>query len=223
MTETTKTNRESFIFYRSFFEALTGMDKQSQADCLMAIADYALNGTDPNLTPEVRMFFTLVKPQLDANTKKYENGFKGAKFGKMGGRPRKNPIETPEKPQENPNRTPNDNDNVNDNVNVNEKETDKENEKEKNVGPEKVRELIKSFSESKSSSFNKKNKILVSESLSLLDFNDGDLPVHLYLAEYGEKVILDVQNWLIHNKLGQNVDKEFICRQFNNFANRQRR
>ena len=113
-------NRESFIFYRSFFEALTGMDKISQADCLMAIADYALNGTDPMLTPEVRMFFTLVKPQLDANTKKYENGCKGAKFGKFGGRPRKNPTETPKKPLENPKGTPNDNDNdnVNDNDNI---------------------------------------------------------------------------------------------------------
>lgn len=125
-------NRESFIFYRSFFEALTGMDKISQADCLMAIADYALNGTDPMLTPEVRMFFTLVKPQLDANKKKYENGCKGAEFGKFGGRPKKNPNGTPKKPQENPKETPNDN--VNDNENVNDNVSKENLLKEKNGG-----------------------------------------------------------------------------------------
>ena len=114
--------RESFVFYRSFFEALVGMDKESQADCLMAIADYALNGTEPTLTPAVRMFFTLIKPQLDANNQRFENGCKGAEFGKLGGRPKKpqeNPKETPKKPQENPKQTPNVNDNVNVNVNVN--------------------------------------------------------------------------------------------------------
>ena len=41
--------KESFIFYRSFYEALVGMDKQNQADCLMAIADYALNDKEPKL------------------------------------------------------------------------------------------------------------------------------------------------------------------------------
>ena len=118
----TETNRESFIFYRSFFDALIDMDKENQADCLMAIADYALNGKEPKMTPAVRMFFTLIKPQLDANQKKYESGCKGGKFGKFGGRPKKNPKETPQKPQENPKETPNDNDNdnVNDNVYIKE-------------------------------------------------------------------------------------------------------
>lgn len=207
-----ETNRESFIFYRSFFEALLDMDKESQADCLMAIADYALNGKNPKMTPAVRMFFTLIKPQLDANQKKYENGCKGAEFGKFGGRPKKNPEKTPEKPQENPNRTPNDNDNVN--VNVYKKETNKEKS-------EVVDNFLKSFKDNHSvNSFNK-NKILVSDSLSLIGLNDEDF--NLYLNEYGEKVILDVQSWLIKNKLGKEVDKAFICRQFNNFADRQRR
>lgn len=109
-----KEPKDSFIFYRSFFESLVGMDKNSQADCLMALADYALNGNEPNLTPEVRMFFTLVKPQVDANKKRFENGCKG-------GRP-KNQKKTKTKPNNNqketkqePNNNVNDNDNVNDN------------------------------------------------------------------------------------------------------------
>lgn len=110
--------KDSFVFYRSFFEALTGMDKESQADCLMAIADYALNDKEPDLTPEVRMFFTLVKPQIDANKKRFENGSKG-------GRPKKpnNNLEVSKiEPNNNQKETkpkPNVNDNVNVNVNIN--------------------------------------------------------------------------------------------------------
>lgn len=108
--------RDSFIFYRSFYEALTGMDKESQADCLMAIANYALNDVEPELTPEVRLFFTLVKPQVDANKNRYKNGQKG-------GRPRKdnNQEETKSKPNNNQKETK-PKPNVNDNVNVNVKE-----------------------------------------------------------------------------------------------------
>ena len=104
-------NRESFIFYRSFFDSLVGMDDATQGRCLMAMADYALNGMEPVMTPEVRMFFTLVKPQIDANNKRYENGSKG-------GRP-KNQNKTKTKPNDNQNETelePNVNDNVNDNA-----------------------------------------------------------------------------------------------------------
>ena len=116
--ESVKRMRDSFVFYRSFFEALIGMDKDSQADCLMALADYALNGKEPNLTPEVRMFFTLVKPQLDANSKRFANGCKGGRPKK----PNNNLEETKNKPNKNQTITevkPNDNVNDNDNVNVN--------------------------------------------------------------------------------------------------------
>lgn len=118
--------RESFIFYRSFYEALEGMDKESQADCLMALAKYALTGETGEMKPIVKMFLMMAKPQIDANNKRFENGCKGGEFGKLGGRPRKTPIEekeenenpkiTPKKPLKNPTETPN----VNDNVNVNE-------------------------------------------------------------------------------------------------------
>lgn len=106
--------KDSFVFYRSFFEALKGMDKESQADCLMAIADYALNDTEPTLSPSVRMFFTLVKPQLDANKKRFENGSKGGRPKK----PNNNQTETKTKPNNNQTITKQE-PNVNDNVNVN--------------------------------------------------------------------------------------------------------
>ena len=88
--------RDSFVFYRSFYEALKGMDKNVQADCLMALAQYALDGDMPDLTPEVRMFMTLAKQQIDANNQKFVNGSKG-------GRPKRinNQTETKTEPKEN--------------------------------------------------------------------------------------------------------------------------
>ncbi len=110
--------RDSFVFYRSFFEALNGLPFDEKGKCYNALADYALNSVIPdNMEPVARMFFTMARPQIDANIQKHENGCKGAKFGHLGGRPRKNPEETPTKPQTNPTPTPNEN--VNDNVNEN--------------------------------------------------------------------------------------------------------
>lgn len=121
--------RDSFVFYRSFFEAIKGLPKEDQ--CLMfgAIADYSLDQIEPNLTGINKVVWTLIKPQLDANTKRFINGEKGGKHGRKGGRPKKTKPETKEENpigviNENPKETPNVNVNVNlnDNLNVNEKD-----------------------------------------------------------------------------------------------------
>jgi len=129
--------RDSFVFYRSFFEAIKGLPKEDQ--CLMfgAIADYSLDQIEPNLTGINKVVWTLIKPQLDANTKRFINGEKGGKHGSKGGRPKKTKPETKvENPSgdiaenpigvndENPKETPNVNVNVNFNDNDNEKDND---------------------------------------------------------------------------------------------------
>lgn len=102
--------RESMVFYRSFYDALKDLNSEQQGKLTMAILAYALDDVEPELDGIIKTCFTLIKPQLDANIKRAENGKKGAEYGKLGGRPRKNPIgvndETP-------------NVNVNENVNVN--------------------------------------------------------------------------------------------------------
>ena len=104
--------RESFVFYRSFYEGIKELPRDIQGEVLTAIMEYGLNGvTTENQKPITKAMFALIKPQLDANNQRFENGRLGAEHGKKGGRPRK------EKPQENPNLTPNVN--VNDNVNDN--------------------------------------------------------------------------------------------------------
>ena len=115
--------RESFVFYRSFYEGIKELPRDIQGEVLTAIMEYGLNGvTTENQKPITKAMFALIKPQIDANNQRFENGRLGAEHGKKGGRPRKekpqeNPNLTPKKPQENPNLTPNVN--VNDNVNDN--------------------------------------------------------------------------------------------------------
>ena len=86
--------RESFIFYRSFYEAISCMSDKVQAQLYSAIAEYALDSIEPkDLCKEAQGMFMLIRPILDANNARYKNGTKGAMYGKLGGRPRKKPTE----------------------------------------------------------------------------------------------------------------------------------
>ena len=104
--------KESIIIYRSFYEAIKDLPKEQQADAWNAIFEYGLNQTEVQLSGIVSTVFKLVKPQLDANLKRYENGNKG-------GRP-KNQTETKQEPNYNQTITkvePNNNNNKNNNKN----------------------------------------------------------------------------------------------------------
>ena len=114
--------RDSFVFYRSFFEALQDVPIEERACIYDAICDYSLNDIEPKLTGMQLAIFKLIRPNIDSNKRKYENGKKGAVFGKKGGRPKKdNPNQTPTKPQDNPNQTRNVD--VDDDVDVNVNDT----------------------------------------------------------------------------------------------------
>ncbi len=110
--------RDSFIFYRSFFEAIDGLENATQQNQIYkAIIQYSLDFTEPELEGICKTIWILIKPQLDANIKRYRNGLKGAKHGAKGGRP-KTPKKPQNNPKETPNLTPNVNVNVNENVNI---------------------------------------------------------------------------------------------------------
>lgn len=73
-------DRESFIFYRSFYEAIKCMPSDVQAEIYPAICEYALFGKMPkNLSDMARGMFTLIKPNIDVNTARFENGKKGGR------------------------------------------------------------------------------------------------------------------------------------------------
>lgn len=120
--------RDSFIFYSSFVNALDQLPEDIQLQLYKAITHYALFDENPALEGVSNVIFSLIKPQIDANNKKYEIGKKGAEYGKLGGRPKnqkpqKNPSgvlpKTPNEPPKNPTETPNVNVNVNGNGNGN--------------------------------------------------------------------------------------------------------
>lgn len=119
--------RESFVFYASFYQALKELETEDQIIVYDAICRIALYGEQVDLSGVPAAIVTLIKPQIEANNKRYANGIKGAEGGRLGGRP-KNPKETPNAGFENPKETPNEN--VNDNVNVNVNENVNENENE---------------------------------------------------------------------------------------------
>lgn len=112
---------DSFVFYRSFHEALKDLPPEQYGRLMYALNEYALNGEEPELSGVDKSIFTLIKPQIDANNRRKNNGA-------LGGRPKENKkpmvIETETIGYENENHRllnekPNENDNVNANVNDN--------------------------------------------------------------------------------------------------------
>ena len=79
--------RESILFYRSFYEVTKDLPKEDGEKFLHAVLDYAFYGIEPELQGIPAAFFKLVRPQIDANNRKYENG-------KKGGRPKKEETES---------------------------------------------------------------------------------------------------------------------------------
>lgn len=73
--------RESFIFYRSFYEAIKDLPKDIKLEVFTAIVEYALYGRLPeDLKPFARGMFTLIKPNIDVNIVRFENGKKVTMF-----------------------------------------------------------------------------------------------------------------------------------------------
>lgn len=101
--------RDSIVFYRSFYESVEDLSPEEFKRCVMAILQYGLDGIEPEVDGISKTVFKLVKPQIDKNNQRYLNGLKG-------GKPKDNQNETKPKPNVTK-RKPNVNVNVNDNVN----------------------------------------------------------------------------------------------------------
>lgn len=111
--------KDSFVFYRSFYEALRRLDnKDLKADIYDAICELALNENSIEINDNLGgIIMDLVKPQIIANNQRYSNG-------KKGGRPLKNHRLLEEKTIGYENEKPNVNVNDNENVNVNDNDDD---------------------------------------------------------------------------------------------------
>lgn len=85
--------RKGFVFYRSFSESAKALPENEQLSFLWAIINYALDNTKPNeedFGTISRVLWKAVKPYIETDRRKYENGLKGAEFGKLGGAPEGN-------------------------------------------------------------------------------------------------------------------------------------
>lgn len=111
--------RDSMIFYRSFYESLNGLDSIIKAEVYDAIFSYGLDFQDPTFTNEIaRALFTLIRPQLDANLKRFTNGMK-PKTKQVESKTEAKPKQNKSEPEANVN--VNVNDNVNKNKNIEER------------------------------------------------------------------------------------------------------
>lgn len=66
--------RKVFSFLRSYYEAAKELTKEEQADFLMAICSYALNGEEPNIHGVPLALFKLAKPNIEVSLKRADAG-----------------------------------------------------------------------------------------------------------------------------------------------------
>lgn len=74
--------RESFVFYRSYFEAIELIpDNEHKAKAYKTICDYALNGKITKNDSYIELIFKQAKPQIDKSNLRYDNCKKNGKLG----------------------------------------------------------------------------------------------------------------------------------------------
>ena len=73
------TMKDSMVFYRSFYEALKDLPDNDRLAIYDAIFSYGLDLKEVELSGIAAVIWKLVKPNIEANNRRYENGKKGAK------------------------------------------------------------------------------------------------------------------------------------------------
>ena len=72
-------NRKSFVFYDSFYKAMSYLNDKEKIQYIEAICNYSLFDITIDMDLKIEAMFALIKPQIDANIKKRENGRKGGR------------------------------------------------------------------------------------------------------------------------------------------------
>lgn len=136
--------RESFIFYRSFYDSIKGLGDAEFAECMRFLCEYGLNGAEQTGGTLAEVVLKMAKPQIDANNQRRANGAKG-------GRPKASPSaqeqavsdrKTDGSETEN-HRLRDAKPNVNGNGNVNENENEKGNGNENEKGNGEGNEMLR--------------------------------------------------------------------------------
>ena len=72
--------RTAFTFYRTFCEGAKTLPENEQLEFLWAVIDLALDNREPNentFSALGRIFWRMIKPNIVADRRKFENGCKG--------------------------------------------------------------------------------------------------------------------------------------------------
>ena len=146
--------KDSFVFYRDWLNVMEQLPAEIQLELYQAVAQYALNGKTPTLSPMAKIAFGFIQQSLDRDQSKYEKIVETNKLkGRLGNLKRYYPdihqrmvdgelsleeaeqLATAIKTSPNKNKTPsattrspNDNDNVNDNDNDNDNDNVNDND-----------------------------------------------------------------------------------------------
>ena len=88
--------RDSMVFYRYFMDSILKLEQQFDADTAMqlfkVIAHYGIDGVQDEMSPIIDLMFTTIKPQIDANTKRFVDGKKGGRPKKTSGKATTKPV-----------------------------------------------------------------------------------------------------------------------------------
>ena len=72
--------RKQFTFYASYLDSIRKLKPKQQAEIILAICEYAINGSEPETLSDIaETVFTLVRPTLDSGRKKADSGELGGK------------------------------------------------------------------------------------------------------------------------------------------------
>ena len=106
MKRSNNIERNSFIFYKTWWKAIKNLPRDVQGDVLTAIVEYGLTGeTTEQLKPITKALLELVKPQIDANNQRFINGSKGGRKDQTETETEPNSNRDETKPEPNPNQT----------------------------------------------------------------------------------------------------------------------
>ncbi len=91
--------RQSFIFYIEWRDALAGCSEEVRLEVYDAIVEYAASGTLPQLKPMAQVAFNFIKRDIDRNNERYNEILEiRRESGRKGGRPKKENQMVFEKP-----------------------------------------------------------------------------------------------------------------------------
>lgn len=202
--------RESAVFYESFYKASIDFEltTEQKGELFEALCKYAFYGEEIDVSPTIKGIMTLVKPQIDANNKRYTNGKKGGRPSKeTDGFENEKPMVSEEKNQRLKNEKPNVDVDDNVDVDVDENEDDNDLKKEKD---KKKKEMKNPFGEFGNVMLTDAEYIKVQERFPL-DYEDRIENLSSYIASHGKRYkshYATLLQWAKKDGIGRNKASE---------------